>query len=46
MQIRNKIIRVQFKWYDMWIGLFYDRKSKTTYICPFPTLVISISGGS
>ena len=31
-----------FAWYDFWIGLFYDRKSKTLYICPLPCLVFKI----
>ena len=31
-----------FSWYDFWIGLFYDGKSKILYICPLPCLVFKI----
>lgn len=34
-------INLEFKWFDLWIGLFIDRKSKIYYFCPFPTIVIS-----
>lgn len=35
-------IRLQFLWYDFWVGVFYDRKKRIIYICPFPMVVISI----
>jgi hypothetical protein len=25
-----------FKWFDFWVGLFYDRKKKWLYILPIP----------
>jgi hypothetical protein len=31
-------IETFFRWYDLWIGLFYDRKAKRLYCCPVPTL--------
>ena len=38
----NKIgLNFDFKWFDFWVGLFYDRKQKILYFCPFPTLVLS-----
>jgi hypothetical protein len=38
--IKFKII---FKWYDFWIGLFWDRHRKMLYIFPIPMLGIRIS---
>lgn len=31
-----------FAWYDLWIGLFYDRKNKWLYIFPVPCIGIVI----
>lgn len=25
-----------FRWYDLWIGAYWDRKSRALYICPVP----------
>lgn len=25
-----------FKWYDCWVGIYYDRKNKKLYILPIP----------
>jgi hypothetical protein len=36
-------IRVFFAWYDMWIGLYYNRLAKVIYICPIPMVCIRIS---
>jgi hypothetical protein len=35
-------IKVSFAWYDMWIGIYYDRKQRIVYICPVPMLLIEI----
>jgi hypothetical protein len=35
-------IRFAFLWFDLWIGAFWDQKSKTLYVCPIPCFVISI----
>jgi hypothetical protein len=33
-------VHVRFAWYDLWVGLFYDRKKRIIYVCPMPTLLI------
>lgn len=32
-------MRVQFKWYDLWIGMYFDTQRKLLYICIIPTIV-------
>lgn len=34
--------RIFFAWYDLWIGLYYDRHSRIFYICPLPCCVFEI----
>lgn len=38
-------IKIGWAWYDLWIGLFWDRYNRTAYICPLPTIVISVNFG-
>ena len=33
-------IQFIFKWFDFWVGLFWDQKKKWLYILPFPTIGI------
>ena len=35
-------IAVFFKWFDCWIGAYWDKGGKTLYICPIPMFVIRI----
>lgn len=35
-------IKLLFKWFDLWIGLFIDRKAKAIYIFPVPMFGILI----
>ena len=28
-----------FKWYDLWVGFYWDRKARTLYFCPLPCIV-------
>jgi hypothetical protein len=34
--------RLFFAWYDFWIGLYYDRKKQTLYVCLIPMVVIAL----
>lgn len=31
-------VKIIFRWYDFWIGLFYDRKESALYFFPIPML--------
>lgn len=31
-----------FAWYDMWVGIYYDRHDNVVYVVPFPMFVIRI----
>jgi len=31
-------IKPIFAWYDFWVGVYYDRKARTLYVLPVPTL--------
>lgn len=35
-------LRIFVAWYDLWVGLYYDRKGKQLYVCPLPCLVFQI----
>jgi len=35
-------IRLIFAWYDFWIGFYFDKKNKTLYFLPIPTLGFKI----
>lgn len=32
-----------FRWYDLWIGAYWDRKNKVLYICPIPMFGVRIA---
>jgi hypothetical protein len=31
-------VRFFFRWYDLWIGAYYDRDQRALYVCPLPML--------
>jgi hypothetical protein len=35
-------VRLMFAWYDMWIGAFWDRKSRSLYLFPLPMIGMKI----
>jgi len=35
-------IQFLFKWYDLWIGFFYDKKKNWIYFLPLPMIGIII----
>lgn len=35
-------VGLSFKWFDLWIGFYWDRAKKVLYFCPLPTIVFSL----
>lgn len=35
-------VKLQWRWYDLWIGVYIARFEQAIYICPLPTIVIKI----
>jgi hypothetical protein len=35
-------VRPFFRWYDLWVGFYWDRKTRTLYICPLPMIGVAI----
>lgn len=35
-------VNPMFAWYDLWVGAYWDRKSKTLYLFPLPMIGIRI----
>jgi hypothetical protein len=31
---------VRFAWYDLWMGIYIDRKECAIYMCPLPCIVV------
>lgn len=36
-------IKPLFAWYDLWIGIFWDRKSRKLYILPLPCVGVVVT---
>ena len=34
-----------FRWYDLWIGAYWDRKSRVLYVCPVPMFGVAVNFG-
>ena len=39
-------IKPLFKWFDMWVGFFWDSKGRKLYILPLPCIGIVIEFGA
>ena len=35
-------IKFIFRWYDFWVGFYFDRKNKVVYFFPIPMFGIKI----
>lgn len=36
-------VRFIFAWYDLWVGIYWDRKARLLYVLPLPMIGIVIS---
>jgi len=41
-----KRVKLQWKWYDLWVGVYIDTPGRAIYVCPLPTIVLRIYYGS
>jgi len=32
-----------FRWYDLWIGAYWDRRSRVLYVCPLPMIGVAVA---
>jgi hypothetical protein len=32
-----------FRWYDLWIGAYWDKTNRTLYVCPIPMFGVRIA---
>ena len=32
--------RIEFKWFDLWVGAFIDHERHRLYVCPLPCVVL------
>lgn len=35
-------VKLLFKWFDLWVGVYIDTKKRFIYICPVPMIVVRI----
>ncbi len=35
--------RLSFAWYDLWVGAFIDTAKQKLYLCPLPTILITVN---
>ncbi len=38
----DSTVKFKFIWYDLWVGLYWDRNAEVLYACPFPCCVFSV----
>lgn len=36
-------VSVFFRWYDLWVGAYYDRTARVLYVCPVPCFGVRIT---
>lgn len=36
------LIRPFFRWYDLWVGAYWDRANRTLYVCPLPMIGVKV----
>ena len=32
-------MKIKFRWYDLWVGVYYDKEKRRIHICPFPCII-------
>jgi len=37
-------VSLKFKWFDFWVGFFWDQRKRVLYFCPLPCVVFVIEG--
>ena len=45
MVIGSVRITPLFAWYDLWIGVYYDRRNRCLYVLPIPMVGLKIKFG-
>jgi hypothetical protein len=35
-------ISLSFKWFDLWVGAYWDAVGRILYVCPLPTICLRI----
>ena len=43
--VKGTRVSVFLAWYDIWVGVYIDRKNKTVYVCLLPCVVIKLEFG-
>jgi hypothetical protein len=38
-------IKPLFAWYDLWMGVYWDRKTRNLYVLPLPCIGVVITFG-
>jgi hypothetical protein len=37
--------RLFFAWYDLWVGMYWNKKKRTAYLCLIPMVCLKIAFG-
>jgi hypothetical protein len=42
--VRKRLsIKLYIKWYDFWVGFYYDQRMRALYVCLLPMLVVRLA---